>query len=367
MGVVAETGATHPRLTEDNLRHIGAGLRPRCSPAPQRSRALARRWHGRRSDGSDADRLGGAVCRRTPIQRFKRGAEAAARLAQEPGERREAVQGLRRDRGRPPRSRRPGSWAATKGVSLAAPVGPRRGVPYYLLIVGSPQRIPFEFQAQFDLQWAVGRLHFDKVEDYAAYAQKVVEYEKGVGAGAASAAPRVWMPRNPGDLATPLLAGAVGTDFLGAGRRRRRSASVRSFEVHVVHRRRPGDQGAAHRHLPRHHRRRRRRRSSSPARTAPSGRSPIRPIQQQRQGALVTQEWSARPAAPARTLLRRRGPPRRRRRARHDGVRLRLLRRRLPGEGLVFLRHRRLADSAGARAASSPACRRRCSRAARSR
>src|SRR4030095_9372635 len=74
-----------------------------------------------------------------------------------------------------------GSWAATKGVSLAAPVSPRRRAPYYLLMIGSPQRVPFEFQAQFDLQWAVGRLHFDKVEDYASYAQKVVASEQGSG------------------------------------------------------------------------------------------------------------------------------------------------------------------------------------------
>ena len=82
-----------------------------------------------------------------------------------------------------------GSWALAKGVSLAAPVGPRRGVPFYLLIVGSPQRIPFEFQAQFDLQWAVGRLHFDKVADYASYAQKVVDVRGGARPGRKSGAP----------------------------------------------------------------------------------------------------------------------------------------------------------------------------------
>jgi hypothetical protein len=87
-------------------------------------------------------------------------------------------------------------------------------VPYYLLIVGPPSRIPFEFQAQLDLQWAVGRLSFDRVEDYAAYAQKVVEYEAGM-APPRSRRLAIWLPRNPLDLATPLLAGTILPEFLG--------------------------------------------------------------------------------------------------------------------------------------------------------
>lgn len=78
-------------------------------------------------------------------------------------------------------------------------------LPFYVMLVGTPEQIPYSFQYQLDVMRGVGRLDFGSdVDAYDRYARAVVAAE-----GDAFSLPRraaFFAPMNPGDKATKLSA-----------------------------------------------------------------------------------------------------------------------------------------------------------------
>ncbi|CCD95600.1 conserved hypothetical protein [Bradyrhizobium sp. ORS 375] len=67
-------------------------------------------------------------------------------------------------------------WLRRRGVKMDV-VDPEKGVPFYLLLVGPPDELPFEFQYSLDIYWAAGRLWFETADEFRRYAESVISYE----------------------------------------------------------------------------------------------------------------------------------------------------------------------------------------------
>lgn len=93
----------------------------------------------------------------------------------------EVIQGGRSDYYQEDFVYRPGETAKEfllrHGVKPDASPDPDRGVPYYLLLVGDPEDLPYSFQFELDINYGVGRIHFQKPEHYRQYAKSVVAAE----------------------------------------------------------------------------------------------------------------------------------------------------------------------------------------------
>jgi hypothetical protein len=70
-------------------------------------------------------------------------------------------------------------WMDARGIG-AGTVDPRT-LPYYVLLIGPPTGIPFQFQSLLDIDRAVGRLDLDAPADYGRYAESLVAHETGQG------------------------------------------------------------------------------------------------------------------------------------------------------------------------------------------
>jgi hypothetical protein len=197
-GIEAETGDRLPGLTETDLEHIDSDsseVRERSERSASDHLAISD------IDPNNLEEAGWCVL-------FAKDADPAVRSALQPLLARreqeakrlfkvfEGISGvLPGDNAR--------RWIERQGAGFST-VDPWNGVPLYVLIVGSPEEIPFEFQYLLDIYWNVGRLHFDSVDEYRQYAESVVAYESSLTAPHGKHA-AIYATRNDSDRATALL------------------------------------------------------------------------------------------------------------------------------------------------------------------
>jgi hypothetical protein len=111
-------------------------------------------------------------------------------------------------------------WYVRQGISPGN-LNPGK-VPFYLLLIGPPDQIPFEFQYLLGIEYAVGRLAFDDAAGYESYVASTIAYESSAVVPNAKKI-SYWGTRHLGDGATklsssflldPLVNGVPGDDVL---------------------------------------------------------------------------------------------------------------------------------------------------------
>ncbi|WP_433884588.1 hypothetical protein [Pseudomonas vranovensis] len=94
------------------------------------------------------------------------------------------------------------AWLARQPRGKSPGVVAPQKVPYYLMIVADPQDIPFRFQYELAVSYAVGRIHFDHLQGYHNYARSVVAAQAAEVASTRRAL--FFGPCNEADAATRL-------------------------------------------------------------------------------------------------------------------------------------------------------------------
>jgi hypothetical protein len=110
---------------------------------------------------------------------------------------------------------RPGeAWPAWLARHKTAPGSPDPNkVPYYVLLIGGPNRIAFSFQYLLDTEYAVGRLDLDDADAYRRYVDGLIAYEEA-DAAPHDATATFFGTRHAFDGATQLSAGSLVTPVI---------------------------------------------------------------------------------------------------------------------------------------------------------
>ncbi len=126
------------------------------------------------------------------------------------------------------------AWLTRHNTDLRTVTEPWK-VPYYVLIVGSPLDIPFEFQYELDIFYAVGRIWFDTPDEFRQYADSVVKYEKDATVPT-SRQVAFFAACNQGDYATRLLTEQVANPLVNGtddnsriGKARKQNFALQAF------------------------------------------------------------------------------------------------------------------------------------------